>query len=168
MVGFSNCHTGWLCGGVATAIVIGDVFGPPGDPDLTDAPGRTDPAVPAPWIRLFRLAFGLLIAIALVEDFRHTTQSTGNFFSFFTVQSNIFGVVILLLGATTLIPPSQRWDYTRGAAMVFLALTGVVYNLLLRSLGSDTAPWINNTLHVVAPIVLVVDFLIDPLRHHLR
>lgn len=120
------------------------------------------------WIRLYRLGFALLIIVALIENYRQTPVTLGNFLSFFTIQSNIVGAAVLLLGATTLIPQSLTWDYVRGAAMIFLALTGVVYNLLLRGLGTDTPFWIDNTLHVVAPIVMVVDFLIAPVRHRLE
>lgn len=134
---------------------------------MTDSLAIPVPTATPAWLRVTRVVFGLLIIVTVIADYRQTTDTLGNFLSFFTIQSNIFGAGILLLGATTLVPPTARWDYLRGAAMIFLALTGVVYNLLLRNLGSDTPPWINNTLHVAAPILMVADLLIDPLRHRL-
>ena len=133
---------------------------------MTESPLAVRAPAP-PWLRLARLVLGVVIIVTVIADYRQSTDSFGNFFSFFTIQSNIIAAAVLLRGATRLAPQTDRWDYVRGAALITLALTGVVYNLLLRSQGSDTPPWINNTLHVAAPALMVVDFLVDPFRHRL-
>lgn len=122
------------------------------------------------WVRLYRLAFGLLIVAAIARQLFKDPGNIGNFFSFFTIQSNIIGAVVLLLGAAGFAPRTLRWDYLRGGAMIFLMLTGVIYNTLLANLTADlqtTIPWVNTVLHTISPIVMVLDFLIVPLAHRI-
>ena len=87
-----------------------------------------------------------------------------NFFSFFTIDSN-------LLGATMLIVAAARWssersllvDLLRGAAVVYLSVTFIVFALLLANSDVDLAlPWVDFVLHKLMPVVVVVDWLIDP------
>lgn len=52
--------------------------------------------------------------------------------------------------------------YLRGAATIYMTVTGITYSLLLRNVAVDTAvPWVNLVLHYVIPIVMIVDWLID-------
>lgn len=97
-----------------------------------------------------------------------------NFFSFFTIDSNTLAAVVLLIGAWRL---SQRLDDSRGygllraAATTYMAITGTVYNLLLRNvdLADGLAqPWSNEIVHVVGPVVMVVDWLAAPGRRRLE
>ena len=83
-----------------------------------------------------------------------------NFFSFFTIDSNVLGIVVLGIGAVLLLV--RRGDdpgwFTalRAAAVTYLVTTGVVYNLLLRNIPlpqGTTVGWSNEVLHVVAPAV---------------
>lgn len=54
-------------------------------------------------------------------------------------------------------------DLLRGAAVVYLAITGVVYALLLAGLpGQGVQPWVNTVVHQVVPVVLVLDWLLVP------
>src|SRR5580765_7780915 len=93
----------------------------------------------------------------------------GNFFSFFTIQSNILGVVALTAAAFVPRPDrSAEFDVARGAATLYMAITGVVFALLLsghqESLDTHIA-WVNFVVHTLMPIVLVADWLLDPPRH---
>jgi len=98
-----------------------------------------------------------------------------NFFSFFTIDSNVLTVVVFLIGAVCLIKgevPEPRW-FTIGRASVtaYMATTGIVYNVLLRGIElpqGATLPWSNEVLHVVAPILMVVDWLFAPGRNRLE
>lgn len=93
-----------------------------------------------------------------------------NFFSFFTIESNVLSVVILLVGAG--LGFAGRGDgpvygVARAAVVTYMATTGIVYNLLLRGIElpqGTTLPWSNEVLHVVGPIVLVLDWLFAPGR----
>jgi hypothetical protein len=100
------------------------------------------------------VALGIQLSVTI--DHR---LSVVNFFSFFTNLSNILGAVVLVYLA---VRPGTG-DLVRGAATTYLAITGIVYNLLLR--GEDLGvlkPWINVVLHVVTPIVMLLDWLLDP------
>ncbi len=89
-----------------------------------------------------------------------------NFFSFFTVQSNLIGIVVLLgsaLRGWSRAGPSRTWDLIRGAAVLYLTITLIVFALLLS--GADVGiplPWVDLVLHKIFPIVLILDWLIDP------
>lgn len=118
------------------------------------------------WIRIARIAFGLFGAVAVVWGPVHAVAAGSfapvTFFSYFTVESNILGIVVLLI-AGLLDPVSPRWQLVRGAATLYLLITGVVYALLLA--GSDVLRddrWVNDTLHRIMPVVLVVDWVLAP------
>ncbi len=115
---------------------------------------------------LARLFFGLLTLAAIITQLTIHVQlrfSVVNFFSYFTNLSNIFAAIVLLLGAFYLIQrrePTATYDLVRGAAVVSMALVGIVFGLLLRDedLGS-LLPWVNFVLHYLMPVVMVVDWL---------
>jgi hypothetical protein len=73
-------------------------------------------------------------------------------------------VVVLLAGAT--IWRTQRSptsDMVRGAAVLYMTVTLIVFALLLSGTDVDTAiPWVNAVVHQLLPVVMIVDWLIDP------
>lgn len=121
------------------------------------------------WISLFRYGFALLGLAGLTAQYLYNVANIpdykpANFFSFFTVESNIIAVVSLLISATYAWRGTvPRWvHYVRGAATIYMTVTGVTYSLLLRNVQVDTAvPWVNLVLHYIIPIVMIVDWLID-------
>jgi len=92
----------------------------------------------------------------------------GNFFSFFTIQSNVLAVCVLC--ATAVVRRAERspvFDVVRGAITLYMAITGVVFAVLLSGLQEslDThIGWVNFVVHSLLPVVLVVDWLVDPPR----
>lgn len=125
------------------------------------------------WVRLYRVFFGALALAAIVVDFRHNQEvkpdfDPANFLSLFTNQSNFIAGIVLLAGA--FLPASRAhshgWDIVRGAAVMYMTTTGVVYALLLGGLFNpfaDDQTWMNSVLHQVMPVVLILDLLIQPL-----
>jgi len=98
-----------------------------------------------------------------------------NFFSFFTIESNVLAVVVLVAGAALLLArrgADPRWFLVlRLCVVTYMVTTGVVYNLLLRGIPlpqGSTLPWSNEILHVVAPAWLLLDWLLAPGRSRLR
>ncbi len=119
-------------------------------------------------ISLYRAAFGLLVLSAIVVQ---ATSLAGNgvfnpvnFFSFFTILSNLFGAgVFLALAVRRRDETSVTIDLLRGGSVVYLSVTFIVFALLLSGSDVDLAlPWVDTVLHKVFPIVVVLDWLIDP------
>ena len=90
-----------------------------------------------------------------------------NFFSFFTIESNVLAIVVCLVGAFLLLArrgaPDPVWfNGLRAGATTYMVVTGIVYNLLLRGIElpqGTTVPWSNEVLHVVMPLWMLVDWL---------
>lgn len=87
-----------------------------------------------------------------------------NFFGYFTIQSNIF---IGIAFAVTLVAAARRKradlgvSVLRGAATVYIATTGIVYNtLLVGAAVENTVPWSNDLLHKWIPLYAVLDWLL--------
>lgn len=124
------------------------------------------------WV--YRLVTVAAIIVAIGGQLMHTstlpTFRPVNFFSYFTIQSNIIAAVVLLL---SMLPRRKApWvDIARGAATFYMAITGIVFTLLLANTEVDlTLPWVDAILHKIVPIVVVLDWLLDPpqTRLHLR
>ena len=118
-----------------------------------------------------RLAFALLALAAvgtqLALGLRRDTFIVANFFSFFTVESNLIGAFVLLLTGVGALRSADRSRFAllRGAATLYMTTTGVIYFLLLRGLEASLqtpVPWVNTVLHYVTPLVLLADWFIAP------
>ena len=64
----------------------------------------------------------------------HGFFDAGNFFSFFTIESNILTAVVLGVGALR-DPLGHGWQLFRGAVTLYMTIIGIVYNLLLTDTG---------------------------------
>jgi hypothetical protein len=88
-----------------------------------------------------------------------------NFFSFFTIESNLFAAFVLILSSIALARGSQDRTLAmlRGAATLYMAITGIVFSVLLAGLDVEltAVPWDNTVLHYIMPIVVVADWYID-------
>ncbi|HST54991.1 MAG TPA: Pr6Pr family membrane protein [Solirubrobacteraceae bacterium] len=63
-------------------------------------------------------------------------------------------------------PPNERndsspYDLLRGAAVVYMTITGMVFTLLL-SRSAQALPWANAVVHYIMPVVIVLDWLVTP------
>lgn len=118
-------------------------------------------------LSVYRGAFALLalaaIVVQLVDLAANGTLNVVNYFSYFTIQSNLIGVAVFVFGATRRAYRSPRLDQARGAATTYLTITFVVFSLLLAGTDVDTAiPWVNTVLHEIFPVAVMVDWLLDP------
>ncbi|MEU4014109.1 Pr6Pr family membrane protein [Microbacterium sp. NPDC028030] len=119
------------------------------------------------------------LEIALVAETEwggHLPTVVANFFSFFTILSNVAAAVALAVGAiwalthrgTTAEP---RWlALLLVCASTYMIVTGIVYNTLLRGIElpqGSTVGWSNEVLHVVIPLVMLADLLFAPRRRAL-
>jgi hypothetical protein len=114
-------------------------------------------------LRVCRALLALLALTAIGYDVAAGPGvSDGDYFSYFTVLSNLFAAAILLHG--TLRPAhtrSRTMELLRGAAVVYILTTGIVY-LLLLSGHAPTYPWVNAILHYLMPVAVTLDWLSDP------
>ena len=112
----------------------------------------------------------------------HIPTVVANFFSFFTIESNVLAAVALAVGGVWALrqkDAGQRESATAepgwlamllACASTYMIVTGVVYNLLLRGIPlpqGATLPWSNEVLHVVIPLVMLADVLFAPRRRAL-
>lgn len=120
------------------------------------------------WVRIYRVAFGLLALYAVYEKREASSYST-HFWEFFTNQSGVVAGVVLLLGGTAFArrEPPLWWEYVRGSGIVVAVLTGLVFALLLDGLYNPftTSPrfWQDTVFHQVLPLVMIADLAIVPL-----
>lgn len=114
-----------------------------------------------------RVAFAALgiaaIGYQLLDLAGKGTLDAVNFFSYFTIQSNLIGIAALLWAAAAGGSPNPRLDSFRGAATTYLVITFIVFALLLAETDVDTAVvWVDRVLHRILPMLLVIDWLFDP------
>ncbi|HET9412108.1 MAG TPA: Pr6Pr family membrane protein [Candidatus Saccharimonadales bacterium] len=121
-------------------------------------------------LALYRLFFGVLTLWAVWVQFAQgsTRESFDpvNFLSFFTIESNIIAAVLFIVSAALTARGSQSTALTilRGAATLYMLVTGVVYSLLLSGLEESlqtTIPWVNAVLHYIMPAAVLFDWCID-------
>ncbi|GAB3597715.1 Pr6Pr family membrane protein [Microbacterium tumbae] len=136
------------------------------------------------WIRFAAAVLGiaaisrqLVLSIGNALDAgSHLPTVVTNFFSYFTILSNLASIIVLLIGAVWLL--RHRHDAAKepvwlgtllACASTYMIVTGIVYNLLLRHLpiGGLSDVWTNESLHVVIPLVLLLDVLLAPRRRAL-
>lgn len=137
---------------------------------------------------VFRILIALLTATAVSRQLGHslslavgadrdTPMTVANFFSYFTILSNVLTLVVMLWAAI--------WFFARGAnrtheprvlsrllaaTTTYMVITGLVYNTLLRGIElapGTSIPWTNEVLHVVGPVFLLLDLFLGPLRRRL-
>lgn len=117
-----------------------------------------------------RIGFGVLClaaigyqAISLIgQDVFDATR----FFLFFTILANLVAAGVFLEGARRQLsgqPPVA--DLWRGAAVVFMTVTFVVFAVLLSDLQEQLQTnivWVDTVLHRVMPVAVMGDWLIEP------
>src|SRR3989338_5435580 len=120
-------------------------------------------------VRFYRIGFGLLVIVAIIGQFfyKHPANLTQfiNFFSYFTILSNIFAAsVFLLLGFGVKTIFGIKVENLRLPAVVYMAITGIVVLVLLEKYAGLglTLPWVSDILHRLMPVVLFADWLINP------
>jgi hypothetical protein len=125
-------------------------------------------------VAVFRLFFAGLTVVAIVVQLislaNKGTLDPVNYFSYFTIDSNLIATGVLISGAATRDrPATPTLDLIRGGAVVYMSITGIVFTLLLSNTDVDTAiPWVNSVVHELMPLVMLADWLITPPAAKLR
>ncbi len=113
---------------------------------------------------LAALAVAAAIFVQIDAEIVKRAFQPWHFFSFFTIESNLFGAAILLVAwrfeRRSETPP--WYALARGAITSFLTVTGVIYWTILANGPQILIPWVNIVLHAIFPIVVVVDWIVAP------
>ena len=117
-----------------------------------------------------RIAFGLLTIAAIVTQVANLLDegvfNPTRFFLFFTVLSNLFATAVFLEGGRRqLVGTRPLPDLWRGAAVVYMTVTFIVFAVLLRGLQEELQTnivWVDTVLHRVMPVAIMADWLIEP------
>ena len=91
------------------------------------------------------------------------------FFAFFTIQSNLIGVAAFAwLVASRGRPRTRGLELLRGASAVYLTITFFVVIFLLSGVDVQLQlGWVDFVLHKLFPVVVVLDWVLDPPRTRL-
>jgi len=121
-------------------------------------------------VAVLRVAAAVAILVAVVGQWESSLRDPGyrfvDFFGYFTIQSNLIALLALLIGALTVLrrTPPPRWTVAiRAGATTYIALTGLVFNLVLAGLPSTdpyTLGWASDVFHRVIPLYVVLDWLV--------
>jgi hypothetical protein len=115
-----------------------------------------------------RVASIVVVIAAIVYQMVVSTSAgrfgATRFFAYFTIQSNLIGVAafgwVVLNGSK---PRSHALESFRGASTGYLTVTFTVVILLLSSADVGLAVnWVDLVLHKLFPVIVVLDWLIDP------
>ena len=117
----------------------------------------------------YRLTAALAVIVAVVWQLVYSLDayknfSAINFLSFFTIDSNLIAAAVLLWTVLAR-KPSAALDVFRGAATLYMTITGIVFAILLTNIEVNlTLPVVDTILHKIIPLVMIIDWLFDPPR----
>lgn len=119
-----------------------------------------------------KIGFGLLAISAVLTEIivllNRDVFDFVNFFSYFTIESNLFAAIILILGGYYALKKqttSRLFDWLRGASTLYMIITGIIFSLLLAGLENvelTAVPWDNTVLHYIMPIAVAALWFVDP------
>lgn len=91
-----------------------------------------------------------------------------NFFTYFTNLSNIIISVVFVVTAVRLLRGGSAPTPLRGAAVVYIAFVGLVFNTLLRDVDiSNINPAVNVIMHMVLPVAGILDWVLWPPKNRI-
>jgi hypothetical protein len=117
-------------------------------------------------VSCLHFSLGLLGAVAITTELIKMISagnSLVNFFSFFTIESNI--LTVLLLFTLALSDPKKtkgKYDFIRGAITLYMTMTGIIYIILLSDTQSQLVPWVNMILHYIMPFSMLLLWILFP------
>lgn len=119
----------------------------------------------------FVTAYRLMAALLAVSTPLHSiagrwgmpTFHLGNYLSYFTQLSSLYAAAMLLAGLWRVTRPgSARYESMRGAAVLYMLITAIVYELLLAqhdAIQHITPAYNNWVLHRIVPLVVLGDWV---------
>ncbi|MGR0321047.1 Pr6Pr family membrane protein [Agromyces sp. ZXT2-3] len=121
---------------------------------------------------VFRLAIAVIEIVALIGNYQYVLEfplfASVNFFSYFTIQSAMLAVVVLLVAAGYAL--TQRRDPPILAAFrtivtVYLLVSGIVFAIIAVQASTRDyrleVPWSDTLLHFVVPLLALIAWTVD-------
>jgi hypothetical protein len=124
------------------------------------------------WLAVFRLGIAALEIVAILGNYEYVlgfrTFATDNFFSYFTVQSAMACVVILLIAAVFALvaPRDPAWlGIVRTLITVYVLVSGIVFGIIVAQASTRDyrvdVPWSDTLLHFVVPALAAIAWTTD-------
>ena len=116
------------------------------------------------------LAVLATVVIQITDRVLNDAFDPGEYFSYFTIQSVLINIVVLLVGGGMALGRGQDtvlYTSIRMTTVTYALVTAGVYNLMLRNVpyeGFVGLTWPNEVLHVWIPLFIVLDWLFSPGR----
>jgi hypothetical protein len=116
------------------------------------------------------LAVLVTIVIQITDRLLNNAFDPSEYFSYFTIQSCLINIVVLLVGgvmAWRISTDTVLYTTVRMSTLAYAVVTAGVYNLLLRYVpyeGFQGLSWPNEVLHVWVPLFILLDWLFSPGR----
>jgi len=122
-----------------------------------------------------RLVAAIVAVAALVADFDYvqgfTSFAAENWFSYFTTQSGMAGVVVLAASGVHALrgrAEPQLMAAVRAVVLSYVVVSGVVFGLIVLESSAQAyyveVPWSSRMLHFVIPAYALLDWVIAPGR----
>ncbi|MDW3213734.1 MAG: Pr6Pr family membrane protein [Ilumatobacteraceae bacterium] len=119
---------------------------------------------------IVRLAVSMAVVAAIAAQLQFLADNdllrTVNFFSFFTIDSNILAALVFVgLEFDRSSPIGRVARRCRGAATLYMTMTGIIYAVLLAPIAADVSTqldWVNAVLHIIVPIWAIADWVTNP------
>jgi|GEM_PF-288418 len=157
-----------------SAVADAHLTSPPGEPPgvavVPRALARTTRSRRA--LGVFRLGIAVTEIVALIANYQYVLEfplfASVNFFSYFTIQSAMLAVVVLLVGAGYAL--TQHRDPPVLAAFrtivtVYLLVSGIVFGLIAVQASTRDyrldVPWSDTLLHFVVPVLALIAWTVD-------
>jgi hypothetical protein len=123
---------------------------------------------------ILRVLVGLLVLAAIVTQISDQLVNDAfvpeEYFGYFTIQTSLMNIVALIAGGAFAMRNTRDAEplaSVRLCVVAYAAVTGGVYNVLLRGIPSDGfvgIQWPNEVMHVGVPVFLALDWLFAPGR----
>ncbi|MGD8196141.1 Pr6Pr family membrane protein [Herbiconiux sp. P18] len=141
----------------------------------TGRPGRLQTTIGARVHRVFawlRLALAAVGVVALVFDLDYTlgfsTFSTVNYFLYFTFQSNLVNIGVLIASSLLALRRPGRggavFSTFRGIVTTYVIVSGIVFGTIVSQASSHQyrieVPWSSQLLHFWIPSLLILDWIV--------
>lgn len=123
--------------------------------------------------KLFEILIATAAWFALILQFVIMQDSAINFFSYFTILSNLLiaiGTTVPLIAPHTKAATFLSSTSTKTALALYIFIVGLIYNLVLRGIWEPKG-WqlvADNLLHVIVPILYVIYWLYYPQKTLLK